>query len=116
MPLGGRAVDVGASAGTSTRCGQRRCAHSRVRCRQAIPHRRKRRSMRRTVMCVLALLLWASAAGAQERERAFFDLYGGVTRVFESDVAGWKFADFTPTVGARFGAWLGDTPLALTFR
>jgi Outer membrane protein beta-barrel domain len=63
------------------------------------------------------VLLWAGlsvplcqgVSAAQDVEHGFVDVYVGVTRLFESDVPTWKFADDARAVGgARFGVWLGQ--------
>jgi hypothetical protein len=56
-----------------------------------------------------------SEARAEQPERAFFDLYGGLVHLFESDVPGWKLEDSSPTVGGRVGIWFGQS-WGLTFR
>jgi hypothetical protein len=62
-------------------------------------------------------LLWAGVSvplgpvtsDAQDVERGFVDLYLGITKLFESDVPTWKFADDARALGgARFGVWLGQ--------
>jgi hypothetical protein len=52
---------------------------------------------------------------AAEHERGFVDVYLGVTRLLESDVPQWSFADTRGLAGARFGFWLGEN-WGLTFR
>jgi Outer membrane protein beta-barrel domain len=53
--------------------------------------------------------LWPVVSAAQDVERGFVDLYVGITKLFESDVPTWKFADDARAIGgARFGVWLGQ--------
>jgi hypothetical protein len=59
--------------------------------------------------------MWPSEAAAEQAEQAFFDLYGGILHLFESDVPGWKLEDNSPTVGGRVGVWIGRN-WGLTFR
>jgi hypothetical protein len=53
------------------------------------------------------VVLWSGVAAAEERERGFIDLYGGLARVLESDAPGWQFSDLTNMVGVRAGVWIG---------
>jgi hypothetical protein len=73
-------------------------------------------SIRRRRIGLYVVLLWAGlsvplcrgVSAAQDVERGFVDVYVGVTRLFESDVPTWTFADDARAVGgARFGVWLG---------
>lgn len=52
------------------------------------------------------VLLGTTGAMAQEADRAFVDLYGGVTALFESDVPDWSFNDVVRTIGGRAGVWI----------
>lgn len=58
-------------------------------------------------MLLVALLVSASAAAGAEPERGFVDVYGGIVRLFESDVPQADFADTAATGGLRVGVWLG---------
>jgi hypothetical protein len=73
--------------------------------------------MRLSVVTFVVVMLTAASAVAQEPERGFFDLYYGMTKLFESDVTNWKFEDERGVAGLRAGMWLNDTnTLALTLR
>jgi len=63
----------------------------------------------------IAVPLSPDIAPAQGRERGFVDLYLAGTRLFESDVPTWNFADWVTVGGGRFGFWLGQN-WGLTFR
>jgi hypothetical protein len=64
---------------------------------------------------MVALSLRPGVVAAAEQERAFVDVYLGITRLRESDVPQWTFADTKGLAGARFGFWLGEN-WGLTFR
>jgi hypothetical protein len=72
-------------------------------------------TMRSSVVGVVAALLWTASAGAEEPQRWFVDIYGGVAKTQESDVEGWNFNDAKATVGGRGGFWF-TRHWALTFR
>jgi outer membrane protein with beta-barrel domain len=65
--------------------------------------------MRASLTALTFVLLTSGVAVAAEVERGFFDVYGGVMGLFESDVPGSKFADSSPTLGGRIGVWIGDS-------
>jgi hypothetical protein len=64
--------------------------------------------MRLSCIALAFVLLTTGVAVAADGEHGFFDLYGGVLNLFESDVPGSKFADSSATIGGRIGVWLGD--------
>jgi hypothetical protein len=63
----------------------------------------------RCVVVMFAVALMSNVAMADEHRNGFFDLYGGLTGLLESDVPGWTFEDLTPTVGARAGIRVNNT-------
>jgi hypothetical protein len=61
------------------------------------------------MLVVAVVLLGATIAVADEPKTGFFDLYGGLISLPESDIPDWKFAsDVRATVGARTGMWLNE--------
>ena len=57
---------------------------------------------------VAFVLLMSTVAVAADRERGFFDVYGGGLYLFESDIRGSTFADDGGTLGGRIGVWVND--------
>lgn len=68
-----------------------------------------------TMVVAAGAPVWPAEGASEHRQQAFFDVYGGVMYLFESDVPGWKLEDDSPTVGGRIGVWIGKT-WGLTFR
>ena len=65
-------------------------------------------AMRLTFHALALVVLMSSVAVAADGQRGFFDVYGGVLYLFESDVPRSTFADDQATVGGRVGVWLSD--------
>lgn len=64
--------------------------------------------MRSCLVGLLVVLVVVGVAAAEERERGFLDVYGGVMGMLESDVPEWKFFDSSPVIGGRVGVWIGN--------
>lgn len=71
--------------------------------------------MRASCIALAVVILTSGVAAAADTEHGFFDVYGGLLNLFESDVPDAHFEDSSPTVGARIGVWLGDN-WGLAFR